>query len=71
MQRSDTTSRLAPIQPEKATGKAKELLDGVEAKLKLIPNTTKIMANSPAVLRGYLQFNGALAGGVLDPELSA
>ena len=62
-------SRLTPIQPDKATGKAKELLDGVQAKLKITPNMTKVMANSPAVLQGYLQFSGALAGGVLDPKL--
>lgn len=62
-------SRLIAIQPEKATGKAKELLDAVQAKLKITPNMTKVMANSSAVLQGYLQFSGALAGGVLDPKL--
>jgi len=29
----------------------------------------KVMANSPAVLQGYLSFSGALAGGVLDAKL--
>ena len=62
-------SRLIAIQPEKATGKAKELLDAVQAKLKITPNMTRVMANSAAVLQGYLQFNGALAGGVLNPKL--
>lgn len=62
-------SRLIPIQPEKATGKAKELLDAVQAKLKITPNMTKVMANSPAVLQGYLQLNAALASGVLNPKL--
>lgn len=61
--------RLTPIQRENATGKAKELLDGVQAKLKMTPNMIKVMANSPAVLQGYLHFSGALAGGVLDPKL--
>src|SRR5215469_6257543 len=62
-------SRLNAIQPDHATGKAKELLDGVYAKLKITPNMMKVMANSPAVLQGYLSFNGALAGGVLDAKL--
>ncbi len=31
-------SRLAAIQPQAATGKAKELLDAVQAKLKITPN---------------------------------
>ena len=61
--------RLNPIQPEQATGKAKELLDAVQAKLKITPNMTKVMANSPAVLQGYLSFSGALAGGTLDAKL--
>ena len=43
-------SRLTAIQPQAATGKAKELLDAVQAKLKITPNMTKVMANSPAVL---------------------
>lgn len=62
-------SRLTPIQPERATGKAKELLDAVQAKLKITPNMTKVMANSPAVLQGYLGFSGALAAGTLEAKL--
>ncbi len=62
-------SRLPAIQTETATGKAKELLEGVQAKLKITPNMTRVMANSPAVLQGYLSFSGALATGALDPKL--
>jgi uncharacterized peroxidase-related enzyme len=67
--REDLMSRLAAIQPEAATGKTKELLDAVQAKLKITPNMTRVMANSPAVLEGYLSFSGALAGGALDATL--
>lgn len=59
-------SRLQPIQTETANGKARELLDAVQAKLKITPNMTRVMANSPAVLGGYLALSGALAGGALD-----
>ena len=62
-------SRLNPIQPELATGKAKELLDGVQARLKITPNMMRVMANSPAVLEGYLSFSGTLAGGALEAKL--
>jgi len=62
-------SRLPAIQTAAATGKAKELLEGVQAKLKITPNMTRVMANSPAVLQGYLAFSGALATGALDPKL--
>ncbi len=62
-------SRLPAIQTETAMGKAEELLEGVQAKLKITPNMTRVMANSPAVLQGYLSFSGALAAGSLDAKL--
>src|SRR5271154_5620663 len=62
-------SRLPAIQTQAATGRAKELLEAVQAKLKITPNMTRVMANSPAVLEGYLSFSGALAGGALPAKL--
>ncbi len=54
----------APAEPATATGNAAELLADVQKTLALTPNMTKVMANSPALLKGYLALNGALAGGV-------
>lgn len=62
-------SRIAAINPEQAVGKAKQLLEAVQTKLGLIPNMARVMANSPAVLEAYLNFNGALAGGALKPQV--
>lgn len=62
------TTRLTAINPADAKGKARELLDGVQKKLGMTPNLMRTMANSPAVLEGYLAFSGALAGGVLGPK---
>jgi len=61
-------SRLQPVDPSIATGKAKELLDAVKGKLGIVPNMTRVMATSPAVLESYLGFSGALAGGLLDAK---
>ncbi len=61
-------SRLNAIEPSSATGKAKDLLNAVKAKLGIVPNMTKVMANSPAVLEGYLGLSGALGGGLLDAK---
>ena len=36
---------IAPIQPETATGVAKELLDQVQRSLGLVPEMTKVMAD--------------------------
>lgn len=56
------------INPTSATGKAKELLDAVQSKLGLVPNMTKAMANSPAVLDAYLALSGALSKGALNAK---
>lgn len=54
-----------PVDPATATGTAAELLADVRKALGVTPNMTKVMANSPALLQGYLALSGALAGGVL------
>jgi len=61
-------SRIPTIEREEATGKAKELLNGVQAKLGMTPNMMKAMANSPAVLDAYLQFSGSLGRGELSAK---
>jgi uncharacterized peroxidase-related enzyme len=62
-------SRLKAISPEAATGKAKDLLDDVQAKIGMAPNMMRIMANAPAVLDGYLHLNGTLGKGSLSAKL--
>ncbi|HSM85698.1 MAG TPA: carboxymuconolactone decarboxylase family protein [Candidatus Limnocylindrales bacterium] len=62
-------SRLTMIDPLTATGKARDLLAAVKARLKVTPNMTRVMANSPAVLEAYLAFSGALENGALTARL--
>ncbi len=62
-------SRLPAIDPASATGKPAELLAAVKAKMGLVPNMTRVMANSAPVLEGYLGFSGALAHGKLSAKL--
>lgn len=62
-------ARLNPVNPETATGKAKELLDEAQKKLGGVPNLLKTFANSPAVLEAYLGFSGALAHGKLRAKV--
>lgn len=59
--------RISPIAHENATGDAKDLLDVVKSKLGGTPNLLTTMAHSPAVLKSYLEFSGALG----DASLSA
>jgi len=62
-------SRFQSFDPTTATGKAQDLLSAVKAKLGRNLSMTGVMANSPAVLEGYLNFSGALAGGQLTAKL--
>ena len=62
-------SRLTPIDPAPATGRAKELLDAVKHKLGMVPNMTRAMAASPAALDAYLQISGSLAKGTLPAKV--
>jgi uncharacterized peroxidase-related enzyme len=61
-------SRIDKVDANEATGKARELLDGVKAKLGMTPNMLRAMAASPAVLDAYLQFSGALGKGGLSAK---
>ena len=58
--------RLKPVDPVTAIGKAKELLDRVQGKLGVVPNMTRVMATLQVVLESYLNFSGALVGGLFD-----
>lgn len=59
----------APVEPETATGKAADLLAQVHRSLGVAPTMTKVMANSPALLQGYLALSGAVASGTLKPAV--
>lgn len=60
---------LTPLSPENTTGKTKELLEAVKSKMAHVPNIAGAMANSPALLEGYLGLSGAVGSGKLDPKL--
>ncbi len=62
-------SRIIAINPTEATGKTKELLDAVQAKLGLTPNMMRTMAQSPTVLEAYLNFSNMLSGGSLNAKV--
>ena len=62
-------SRIPLVQPDAATAEAAELLAGIKKAWGVTPNMTKAMANSPAVLKAYMAFSAALAGGSLRPAV--
>lgn len=62
-------SRL-PIQSvESATGSNKDIFAALQKGLGMVPNMAKVMANSPAVLQSWVQFNGALGTARLSAQI--
>ena len=51
-------SRLPLIDPATATAPVSELLAEVQRRMGVTPNMTRAMANSPALLQGYLDLSG-------------
>ncbi len=61
--------RLNSVNPQVAQGRTKELLDTVEQAFGMIPNTTRVMANSPAVLDSFLAFSTAMGAVKIGEKL--
>jgi uncharacterized peroxidase-related enzyme len=51
-----------------ATGKTKQIFDGMQKNLGTVPNLIRVLANSPAALNAYVSFDGALAQGTLSAK---
>ena len=58
-------SALPQIQPDEATGEAAALLTQLKKSIGAVPNMAKAMANSPALLKSWMELSGALSRGVL------
>lgn len=56
-------SRLPQIQDDQATSPQAGLFAAAKSKLGKVPNMVRAMGNSPAALRGYFEFSGALGSG--------
>lgn len=61
-------ARLTVIDPQTATGEAKQLLDAVQTGLGMVPNFVRVLANSPAALSAFLGIHSIAGAGVLEPK---
>ncbi|MGV9803747.1 carboxymuconolactone decarboxylase family protein [Mycobacterium sp. NPDC003449] len=59
------------VEPDAASGKAADLLAQVQKTLGSTPNMTKVMANSPALLKSYLALFSAVATGSIPAAVRA
>src|SRR5437870_12246898 len=62
-------SGLTQIDPSAATDQTKDLLDELQQRLGRIPNMIRVMAHSPTVLGGYLDFTYAMQRTTLPASL--
>lgn len=61
-------SRINVVTNESASPEQKALLDGIQAQLGMVPNFLKVIANSPAALRGFLGLHGIVGEGSLEAQ---
>lgn len=61
-------ARVAVIDPQTATGEAKQLLDAVQSGLGMVPNFIRVLANSPAALSAFLGIHSIAGAGLLDAK---
>jgi uncharacterized peroxidase-related enzyme len=62
-------NRFTQLDPGLATGKTLQLFDRVHSKIGIIPNLCRVLGTSPAALEGYLNFEDALARGILNSKV--
>lgn len=62
-------SRLPIQNVESATGSNKDIFAALQKGLGMVPNMAKVMANSPAVLQSWVQFNSALGTAKLSAQI--
>ncbi len=61
--------RIAALDPNQATGKTREMLDGVQAMLGATPNLFRTAARAPLALEAMIALVGATAHGTLRPRV--
>lgn len=61
--------RIEAIDPNQAAANVKSTLDGVKAKLGVVPNLLTTMAVAPAVLESYVTFSTAVGKGHLSAKV--
>lgn len=61
--------RIRSLDPQDAHGRTQELLTTVERAFGMVPNVAKVMANSPAVLEGFLALSTAMGRATIGDKL--
>jgi len=62
-------SRIPPVDRESTTDRVRRTFDAIQQQIGIVSNMTRTMAQSPAVLKGYLALARALRDGLLPVRL--
>jgi uncharacterized peroxidase-related enzyme len=68
-QSKEIMAKIAPLSPEDAAGKVRELLETAQERWGMVPNVLKTLANSEAALEAWVHFTIAMEGAALSAEL--
>jgi len=60
---------LKPVDPKTADGKTRAAIEAAQKAFGMLPNIARIMANSPAVVQGWLDFNAALNAAAIPAKV--
>ena len=60
---------IPPVLPDHARGATRVLFDAIQKQLGGVPNIFRTLGQSPATLKGFLDFTAALSGGELSAQL--
>ncbi len=63
-------SKFKTVNVDSAEGEARDLLDGINKKLGMVPNLYAVMAQSPSTLAAQLALGNELSKGTLTPKLN-
>ncbi len=61
--------RIKPLDPKTTTGPSREIFDGVQAKIGMVPNLYRTLGHSPAALSAYLALNEKLRSATIGLTL--
>src|SRR6516162_4954613 len=67
--RRNEMQTIKPVDVATASGKNKQIFDGLHRALGTVPNLMRTLANSPAALNAYMSFNAALGEARLPAAL--
>ncbi len=61
-------ARIEPLSIDNAPEDSKPIMEGLKAKIGMVPNIFATLAHSPAALNTLVSMSGALAEGLIDPK---